>query len=149
MQDDWQVTPQLKLLYGVRYDVFDVPSARPFAPNPYSQDFTIDKNNFGPRAGLSWAVDEAARTVVRASVGLMYEPPLLDFYDNAILNNGDPKSFNIGPLLPTAVGAPRVSGQPRERRRLDSSCRSRASPRSIRISGRSRRGSATCRSNAR
>ena len=55
---------------------------------------------------MSWSVDEQARTVVRASVGLMYEPPLLDFYDNAILNNGDPKSYNVGPLLPTAAGAP-------------------------------------------
>jgi carboxypeptidase family protein/TonB-dependent receptor-like protein len=106
VQDDWQVTPQLKLLYGMRYDVFDVPSARPFAPNTFSQDFTIDKNNVGPRAGLSWSVDQQARTVVRASVGLMYEPPLLDFYDNAILNNGDPKSYNVGPVLPTATGAP-------------------------------------------
>jgi hypothetical protein len=106
VQDDWQVTPRLKLLYGVRYDLFDVPSVRPFAANTHSQDFAIDKNNFGPRAGLSWSVDERARTVVRASVGLMYEPPLLDFYDNAILNNGDPKAYNIGPVLPSAVGAP-------------------------------------------
>ena len=94
-QDDWQVAPRLKVLYGIRYDVFDVPSARSFAANKYSQDFTIDKNNFGPRAGLSWAVDEAARTVVRASTGLMYEPPLVDFYDGAILNNGDPASFTV------------------------------------------------------
>ena len=48
-------------------------------------------------------VDAAATTVVRASVGLMYEPPLLDFYDNAILNNGDPKSYNAGPLLPAST----------------------------------------------
>ena len=104
-QDDWQVTPQLKVLYGVRYDVFDVPSARPFAANPYSQTFAIDKNNFGPRAGLSWAVDSSARTVVRASTGLMYEPPLLDFYDNAILNNGDPASFTVS-ISGTSAGAP-------------------------------------------
>ncbi len=44
--------------------------------------------------------------MLRASIGLMYEPPLLDFYDNAILNNGDPKSYNVGPVLPTASGAP-------------------------------------------
>ena len=50
---------ELKLLYGLRYDLFDVPSARPFAANPYSQDFTIDKNNLGPRAGLSWSLDAA------------------------------------------------------------------------------------------
>ena len=68
MQDDWQVSSQLKLLYGMRYDLFDVPAARPFAPNPYSQDFTIDKNNFGPRAGLSWAVDRRpARSCARRS----------------------------------------------------------------------------------
>ena len=106
VQDDWQVAPRLKLLYGLRYDVFDVPAARQFAANPYSQSFAIDKNNVGPRAGVAWALDQAARTVVRASVGLMYEPPLLDFYDNAILNNGDPKSYNVGPVLPTAAGAP-------------------------------------------
>jgi hypothetical protein len=110
VQDDWQISSRVKLLAGVRYDLFDVPAARPFGPNPYSQDFRIDKNNFAPRAGVSWSVDQNARTVVRASVGLMYEPPLLDFYDNAILSNGDPKSFNIGPLLPTAAGAPAFPG---------------------------------------
>ena len=52
VQDDWQITSRMKLLYGVRYDLFDVPAARPFAANPYSQDFTIDKNNFGPRVGV-------------------------------------------------------------------------------------------------
>src|SRR5207237_10064818 len=26
-QDDWQVTPQLKVLYGIRYDVFDISSS--------------------------------------------------------------------------------------------------------------------------
>jgi hypothetical protein len=104
-QDDWQVTPQLKVLYGLRYDLFDVPSARPFAANKYSQDFTIDKNNVGPRAGLSWAVDSSAHTVVRASTGLMYEPPLLDFYDGAILNNGDPASFTVM-VSGTSDGAP-------------------------------------------
>ena len=34
VQDDWQITPQLKLLYGLRYDLFDVPAARPFAAEP-------------------------------------------------------------------------------------------------------------------
>ena len=109
MQDDWQVTDRVKLLYGVRYDVFDVPSARTFAANSYSQDFTIDKNNWGPRVGVSWSLDGRARTVLRASVGLMYEPPLLDFYDNAILNNGDPRSYTVQ-LAGTSAGAPSFPG---------------------------------------
>jgi Carboxypeptidase regulatory-like domain/TonB dependent receptor-like, beta-barrel len=105
VQDDWQVTDRVKVLYGVRFDLFDVPPARAFAPNPYSQDFTIDKNNWGPRAGVSWSLDSQARTVLRASTGLMYEPPLLDFYDNAILNNGDPRSYTVQ-LNGTSAGAP-------------------------------------------
>ena len=47
VQDDWQITDRVKVLCGVRFDLFDVPTARAFAPNPYSQDFTIDKNNWG------------------------------------------------------------------------------------------------------
>jgi hypothetical protein len=105
VQDDWQVSPQIKVLYGLRYDLFDVPSARPFPANPYSSEFTIDKNDFAPRAGVSWALDSSARTVLRASTGLMYEPPLLDFYDNAILNNGDPASFNVQ-IAGSSAGAP-------------------------------------------
>jgi hypothetical protein len=105
LQDDWQVSPQLKVLYGVRYDLFDVPSARPFTANKYSQNFAIDKNNIAPRVGLSWAVDASARTVVRASTGLMFEPPLLDFYDNAILSNGDPASYTVN-VAGSAAGAP-------------------------------------------
>ena len=105
VQDDWQVNGRLKVLYGLRYDLFDVPQARTFPANTRSADFTIDKNNIGPRAGLSWSLDERATTVLRASAGLMYEPPLLDFYDNAILNNGDPISYTVS-LNGTSAGAP-------------------------------------------
>jgi hypothetical protein len=35
----------------------------------------------------------------------MYEPPLLDFYDNAILNNGDPASYTVS-VSGTSAGAP-------------------------------------------
>src|SRR4029078_3406653 len=73
--------------------------------NTRSADFTIDKNNIGPRAGLSWSLDERATTVLRASTGLMYEPPLLDFYDNAILINGAPISYTVS-LTGTSAGAP-------------------------------------------
>jgi hypothetical protein len=105
VQDDWQVTPRIKVLFGLRYDLFDLPSASPFAPNRYSQEFRLDTNNVAPRAGVSWALDDEAKTVVRASVGLMYEPPLIDFYDNAILNNGDPRAYTVS-VAGTSAGAP-------------------------------------------
>jgi Carboxypeptidase regulatory-like domain/TonB dependent receptor len=105
IQDDWQITDRVKALYGIRYDLFGLPSARPFPANRYSSDFTIDRSNWGPRAGFSWALDSRATTVVRASTGLMYEPPLLDFYDNAILNNGDPRAYTVQ-LSGASPGAP-------------------------------------------
>jgi hypothetical protein len=94
LQDDWQIASRIKLLYGVRYDLFDVPQSKPFAANPYSNNFTVDKNNIGPRAGVSWSLDSTGRTVLRTSTGKMFEPPLIDFYDNSILANGDPLRFN-------------------------------------------------------
>lgn len=109
IQDDFRVSPSFKLLYGVRYDLFSVPDSRTFAANPLSQGFKKDKNNFGPRAGFSWTLDKEARTVLRASSGIMYEPPLLNFYEDAILRNGDPKSFTTT-LSPTSAGAPAFPG---------------------------------------
>jgi Carboxypeptidase regulatory-like domain len=109
IQDDFRVSSSFKLLYGVRYDLFSVPDSRPFAANPLSQGFKKDKNNFGPRAGFSWTLDKEARTVLRASSGIMYEPPLLNFYEDAILRNGDPISFTTT-LSPTSAGAPAFPG---------------------------------------
>ena len=113
VQDDWQIASRIKLLYGVRYDLFDIPQSKPFAANPYSNHFTVDKNNIGPRAGVSWSLDSTGNTVLRASTGKMFEPPLIDFYDNSILANGDPLRFNANaqgcgtpaPCTP-AVGSP-------------------------------------------
>jgi hypothetical protein len=105
VQDDFRVSSSLKLLYGLRYDLFLIPDARPYGPNPYSQEFKVDKNNFAPRVGISWTLDKEARTVLRASTGIMYEPPLLNFYEDAILRNGDPRSFTTS-LNPTSAGAP-------------------------------------------
>lgn len=115
VQDDFLVTRGFKVLYGVRYDYFDPPAPRPFAPNPLSQAFKVDSNNFAPRLGFAWALGQRARTVLRASSGVMYEPPLLNFYEDSILRNGEPKSFSTT-LSPTSSGAPAfpatLSGRP-------------------------------------
>jgi len=105
VQDDFKISSSFKLLFGVRYDYFKVPDSRPFAQNPLSASFKIDKNNFAPRIGFSWSLDKEAKTVLRASSGVMYEPPLLNFYEDAILRNGDPKSFTTT-LTPASAGAP-------------------------------------------
>ena len=105
IQDDVWLSPRFKLLYGARYDLFDVPDSRVFASNPLSASFNDDKNNFGVRAGFAWSLDSASKTVLRASTGLMYEPPLLNLYEDALLRNGDPKSFTTS-VAGTVAGAP-------------------------------------------
>jgi hypothetical protein len=102
-QDEWQLRPNLKLLYGVRYDLYKYPDGRSDSLLPESQNFNIDKNNFGPRAGVAWTLND--RTVIRASTGLMYDQPLLLAYENAIQYNGSPLFFSAA-LNPSQTGAP-------------------------------------------
>ena len=54
VQDDWRLTPDVKLLYGVRYDVYDMPDGNPDAPFATSRDFAVSKEQLRParRRGL-------------------------------------------------------------------------------------------------
>jgi hypothetical protein len=104
VQDDLRLSARFKVLFGLRYDLFDVPEARPL-PGAVARPFRIDKNNFGPRVGFSWSLDPSARTVLRASTGIMYETPLLNFYEDAIQRNGDPRTLSVV-LSPGSTGAP-------------------------------------------
>ncbi|MGH9331692.1 MAG: TonB-dependent receptor domain-containing protein, partial [Vicinamibacterales bacterium] len=105
VQDDWRLTSRVKLLYGVRYDLYDVPNGVSDAPLESSRDFTIDANNWQPRAGVVWTLDEAGRTVLRANTGLMYDQPLLAAYETALLQDGSAARTTVS-LTPTSAGAP-------------------------------------------
>ena len=105
MQDDWRLTADLKLLYGFRYDAYFYPEADPNAPFSYSQRFTDDTNNFGPRLGLAWTLGEKKDQVIRASTGIMYDQPLLAVYENAIQQNGLPARTTYS-VNAAGVGAP-------------------------------------------
>ncbi len=112
-QDDWKATKRLKINYGLRYDLYDVPQAQSDAPLAFSRNFKVDKNNFAPRLGVVYALREGDRpTVMRASGGLYYEPPLLDLYLRALQNNGSPRfpTFNVAPTLAFAPRFPNTLG---------------------------------------
>jgi hypothetical protein len=103
VQDDWQIAPKVKILYGVRYDLYKYPSGIADAPLAQTHSFNTDRNNFGPRVGVAWSLD--AKTVLRGSTGIMYDQPILGGYEQALQLSGSPRApaytFNG-----TSAGAP-------------------------------------------
>ncbi|MBE3132658.1 MAG: TonB-dependent receptor [Acidobacteria bacterium] len=108
VQDDWRVTPDLKVLYGIRYDLYNVPEGDPAATVSDSRSYSVDRNNIGPRVGVAWTLGRSKRTVLRASTGIMYDQPLLAAYENAIQQNGL-RALPVS-LSPTSAGAPDFPG---------------------------------------
>ena len=104
-QDDWRLSPTVKLLYGLRYDLALPPEADAAAPVRESRTFTVDKNNVQPRVGVVWNVTSDQRTVVRANAGLMYDQPLNAIYELALQNDGTNKRA-AATFSPTTAGAP-------------------------------------------
>jgi Carboxypeptidase regulatory-like domain/TonB dependent receptor-like, beta-barrel len=103
VQDDWQVRPSVKMLYGLRYDLYKYPAGLANAPLAQTQSFNIDTNNFGPRVGVAWTLNPD--TVLRASTGIMYDQPILGGYEQALQLSGSPKA-PVYTFSPTSPGAP-------------------------------------------
>ncbi len=94
-QDSYKPTPNLTLTYGLRYDVYQIPSANANSLFASSQSFRVDRNNFAPRLGVAWALGKEQKTVIRASAGMFYDPPQTDVYRRGLSNNGSPQFFTV------------------------------------------------------
>jgi len=103
IQDDWKVTPNLKVLYGLRYDLNLYNKG--IAGSPYSETFNRDANNVGPRVGFAWTPDDSGKSVVRGSSVVMYDQMLLAIIEQSYENSGDPRRIAVS-LAPTAANAP-------------------------------------------
>ncbi|HYB97134.1 MAG TPA: TonB-dependent receptor [Vicinamibacterales bacterium] len=105
VQDDWRVTTDLKVLYGLRYDLYTPPDSNPSAPVASSRSFPVSKNNFAPRLGAVWTLGESKRAVIRANTGLMYDQTLNAIYEQALQNDGT-NARASATFTPTQAGAP-------------------------------------------
>ncbi|HVF88225.1 MAG TPA: TonB-dependent receptor, partial [Pyrinomonadaceae bacterium] len=102
VNDSVRVTPRLTLSAGLRYEynspsvdaedranVYD-PATRTLVPVGTNgiprSGYTPDRNNFAPRAGLAWTLDEEGDTVLRAGYGV--------YYDQSPLAPGEALYFN-------------------------------------------------------
>jgi hypothetical protein len=105
VQDDWRVTADLKVLYGIRYDIYGVPESSPDAPIASSREFPTSKSNFAPRLGAVWTLGEQRRSVLRANTGIMYDQTLNAIYEQALQNDGT-NARASATFTPTQAGAP-------------------------------------------
>jgi outer membrane receptor protein involved in Fe transport len=105
IQDDWRVSPDLKVLYGLRYDLYTPPDGVANAPVAPSAEFPQSQNNIAPRVGAVWTLGESRRTVIRANTGLMFDQTLNAIYEQALQNDGT-NARASATFTPTQTGAP-------------------------------------------
>ncbi|WP_260735923.1 TonB-dependent receptor [Tunturiibacter lichenicola] len=120
LQDDWRVRQGLTVNVGLRYE-YEL-SPLPQQPNltldeAFGQTgatsvFPEDRNNFGPRAGVSWEPFGSGKGVVRIGYGLFYGRLPGATIRSALINTALPSSSTSVLILPTTVtNCPQVANQ--------------------------------------
>ncbi len=124
-QDKWTVTRRTTLSLGLRYDIELQPLRE--VDNPRFSDpdaYPVDKNNFGPRVGVTYDLSGDGRAVVRGGYGRFYDKTHFELISNILTagvfstsfnaffpaNNADPgPSVGALPTDPMLAGGPTVN----------------------------------------
>jgi hypothetical protein len=110
IQDDWRMSSDFKILYGVRYDMYGPPDGAANAPVAASREFPKSTGNVAPRFGAVWTLGDSKRSVLRFNTGLMYDQTINAIYEQALQNDGTNAraSATFTPATPGAPAFPSV-----------------------------------------
>ncbi|WP_433974909.1 TonB-dependent receptor [Tunturiibacter lichenicola] len=120
LQDDWRVRQGLTVNVGLRYEYELSPLPQQpnlaldhaFGQTGATSSFPEDRNNFGPRAGVSWEPFGSGKGVVRIGYGLFYGRLPGATIRSALVNTALPSSSTSVLILPTTVtNCPQVANQ--------------------------------------
>jgi Carboxypeptidase regulatory-like domain/TonB-dependent Receptor Plug Domain len=102
--DSWRPLSNLSFNIGLRYELQTMPELTGNPLEPRTQKINTDRNNFGPRFGLSWDPTKDQKTVVRLGGGMFYGRIQNSTIANLITNNG--VRFVSYSFQPASNGAP-------------------------------------------
>ena len=128
IHDQYRMSPELTLSYGLRYEGFSVPTEaqgrisnlrRLTDPAPTVGDPLFENPshlNFAPRVGLAWNVGGKDRTVLRSGFGLFYEPIRENIFGYRVRIQTPFTEVRtiIRPTYPNPLGGGGRTGRPRQ-----------------------------------
>ncbi len=85
-QDRWKMGPRTSLSIGLRYDLEVIPIDETHNPlfSASNKKSPVDRNNFSPRIGLTHALDDLGKSVIRGGYGIFYNRTVLGAIDDTI-----------------------------------------------------------------
>ena len=125
VQDSYHMNSRLLVNLGVRYDYAKLPQPTLVNPDYPTQTGRIPsaKDNFAPRAGLSYVLDKSRKTLFRAGYGIFYSRYQTGLVNTLFVNNniyqksityqsGTAAQLAAGPVYPNFLPSTNFSPAP-------------------------------------